>query len=74
MQLFIDLGRVGECLSDFQGVEHRLERFMRVHEIEFINDSKATNINSVWYALESMSTKVVWLVGGTDKGNDYSQL
>ncbi|MEI6275452.1 MAG: UDP-N-acetylmuramoyl-L-alanine--D-glutamate ligase [Prolixibacteraceae bacterium] len=65
---------IRECLSDFQGVEHRLERFMRVHEIEFINDSKATNINSVWYALESMSTKVVWLVGGTDKGNDYSQL
>lgn len=65
---------IRECLSDFQGVEHRLERFMRVHDIEFINDSKATNINSVWYALESMSTKVVWLVGGTDKGNDYSQL
>ncbi len=62
------------CLSDFQGVEHRLERFMRVHDIEFINDSKATNINSVWYALESMSTPVVWIVGGTDKGNDYSQL
>jgi UDP-N-acetylmuramoylalanine--D-glutamate ligase len=65
---------IRECLSDFQGVEHRLERFMRVHEIEFINDSKATNINSVWYALESMSTPVVWIVGGTDKGNDYSQL
>ncbi len=65
---------IRECLSDFQGVEHRLERFMRVHEIEFINDSKATNINSVWYALESMTTKVVWLVGGIDKGNDYSEL
>ncbi len=65
---------IRECLSDFQGVEHRLERFMRVHDIEFINDSKATNINSVWYALESMTTKVVWIVGGTDKGNDYSQL
>jgi UDP-N-acetylmuramoylalanine--D-glutamate ligase len=65
---------IRECLSDFQGVEHRLERFMRVHDIEFINDSKATNINSVWYALESMSTKVVWIVGGIDKGNDYSQL
>jgi UDP-N-acetylmuramoylalanine--D-glutamate ligase len=65
---------IRECLSDFQGVEHRLERFMRVHEIEFINDSKATNVNSVWYALESMSTDVVWIVGGTDKGNDYSQL
>ncbi|MEI7829892.1 MAG: UDP-N-acetylmuramoyl-L-alanine--D-glutamate ligase [Prolixibacteraceae bacterium] len=65
---------IRECLSDFQGVEHRLERFMRVHEIEFINDSKATNVNSVWYALESMSTKVIWLVGGIDKGNDYTQL
>ncbi len=65
---------IRECLSDFQGVEHRLERFMRVHDIEFINDSKATNVNSVWYALESMSTKVVWIVGGIDKGNDYSQL
>jgi len=65
---------IRECLSDFQGVEHRLERFMRVHDIEFINDSKATNVNSVWYALESMSTAVVWIVGGTDKGNDYSQL
>ena len=65
---------IRECLSDFQGVEHRLERFMRVHEIEFINDSNATNVNSVWYALESMSTDVVWIVGGTDKGNDYSQL
>lgn len=65
---------IRECLSDFQGVEHRLERFMRVHDIEFINDSKATNINSVWYALESMSTKVVWIVGGIDKGNDYSEL
>ena len=65
---------IRECLSDFQGVEHRLERFMRVHDIEFINDSKATNVNSVWYALESMSTTVVWIVGGIDKGNDYSQL
>ncbi|MCE1198843.1 MAG: UDP-N-acetylmuramoyl-L-alanine--D-glutamate ligase [Marinilabiliales bacterium] len=65
---------IRQCLSDFQGVEHRLERFMRVHDIEFINDSKATNVNSVWYALESMNAKVVWIVGGTDKGNDYSQL
>ena len=61
-------------MSDFQGVEHRLERFLRVHNIEFINDSKATNINSVWYALESMNTPVVWIVGGVDKGNDYSEL
>ena len=65
---------IRECLSDFQGVEHRLERFLRVHNIEFINDSKATNVNSVWYALESMNTPVVWIVGGVDKGNDYSML
>lgn len=65
---------IRECLSDFQGVEHRLERFLRVHNIEFINDSKATNINSVWYALESMQAPVVWIVGGVDKGNDYSEL
>ncbi len=65
---------IRECLSDFQGVEHRLERFLRVHNIEFINDSKATNINSVWYALESMQSPVVWIVGGVDKGNDYAEL
>lgn len=65
---------IRECLSDFQGVEHRLERFLRVHNIEFINDSKATNVNSVWYALESMTTPIVWIVGGVDKGNDYSML
>jgi UDP-N-acetylmuramoylalanine--D-glutamate ligase len=65
---------IRECLSDFQGVEHRLERFLRVHNIDFINDSKATNVNSVWYALESMTTPVVWIVGGVDKGNDYSML
>lgn len=65
---------IRESLSDFKGVEHRLERFMRVHNIEFINDSKATNVNSVWYALESMTSPVVWIVGGVDKGNDYSEL
>jgi UDP-N-acetylmuramoylalanine--D-glutamate ligase len=66
--------KIRQCLTDFQGVEHRLERFIRVHGIEFINDSKATNINSTWYALESMNTQVVWIVGGVDKGNDYSML
>jgi UDP-N-acetylmuramoylalanine--D-glutamate ligase len=65
---------IRECLSDFRGVEHRLERFLSVHGIEFINDSKATNINSAWYALESMTRPVVWIVGGIDKGNDYSEL
>jgi UDP-N-acetylmuramoylalanine--D-glutamate ligase len=65
---------IRECLSDFKGVEHRLERFLSVHGIEFINDSKATNINSAWYALESMTRPVIWIVGGVDKGNDYSEL
>ena len=63
-----------ESLSDFKGVEHRLERFLKVHGIEFINDSKATNVNSTWYALESVHHPVVWIVGGIDKGNDYSML
>jgi UDP-N-acetylmuramoylalanine--D-glutamate ligase len=65
---------IRECLSDFQGVEHRLETVIKVHGIEFINDSKATNVNSTWYALESVKGKVVWIVGGIDKGNDYTVL
>src|SRR5690606_30443297 len=65
---------VRESLSDFQNVEHRLEFVASVHGIGFINDSKATNINSTWYALESMENKTVWIVGGVDKGNDYSVL
>jgi UDP-N-acetylmuramoylalanine--D-glutamate ligase len=65
---------IRESLSDFQGVEHRLERYLTVHGVEFINDSKATNINSTWYALESMSKPTVWIVGGIDKGNDYNEL
>ena len=63
-----------QSLLDFQNVEHRLEHVINVHGIEFINDSKATNINSVWYALESMNKNTVWIVGGVDKGNDYSEL
>ncbi|MFC2087455.1 UDP-N-acetylmuramoyl-L-alanine--D-glutamate ligase [Bacteroidota bacterium] len=63
---------IRECLMDFQGVEHRLEPVLRIHGIEFINDSKATNINSTWYALESVKKKIVWIAGGIDKGNDYS--
>ncbi|HRF81510.1 MAG TPA: UDP-N-acetylmuramoyl-L-alanine--D-glutamate ligase [Flavobacteriales bacterium] len=65
---------VRESLSDFQNVEHRLEHVAMVHGIEFINDSKATNVNSAWYALESMDKPVVWVVGGVDKGNDYGSL
>ncbi|WP_346856699.1 UDP-N-acetylmuramoyl-L-alanine--D-glutamate ligase [uncultured Draconibacterium sp.] len=63
-----------ESMSDFTGVEHRLERFLKVHGIEFINDSKATNVNSSWYALESVHKPIVWIAGGVDKGNDYSML
>lgn len=65
---------IKESLSDFQNVEHRLEFVARIHGIDFINDSKATNVNSTWYALESMNTPVIWIAGGIDKGNDYSLL
>lgn len=65
---------IRESLMDFQNVEHRLEFVAKIHGIEFINDSKATNVNSAWYALESMTKPVVWIVGGVDKGNDYSML
>lgn len=63
-----------ESLSDFVNVEHRMEFVAKVHGIEFINDSKATNVNSTWFALESMEKPTVWIVGGVDKGNDYSEL
>lgn len=65
---------VRESLMDFENIEHRLEFVAKVHGIEFINDSKATNVNSTWYALESMTAPVVWIVGGVDKGNDYDML
>ncbi|HOY31541.1 MAG TPA: UDP-N-acetylmuramoyl-L-alanine--D-glutamate ligase [Bacteroidales bacterium] len=65
---------IKESMSEFQGVEHRLEFVTKVHGIEFINDSKATNVNSTWFALESMKRPVIWIVGGLDKGNDYSAL
>ncbi len=65
---------IRERLMDFTNVEHRLEPVIKVHGIQFINDSKATNVNSAWYALESMDKPVVWIVGGVDKGNDYNEL
>lgn len=65
---------VRESMSDFQNVEHRLEQFMTISHVDYINDSKATNVNSAWYALESMSQPTGWIVGGVDKGNDYTQL
>lgn len=65
---------IRESLSDFQGVEHRLEQVLTVCGINFVNDSKATNVNSTWYALECMPAGIVWIAGGIDKGNDYSEL
>jgi len=65
---------IKNSLSNFDNIEHRLEFIAKVHGIEFINDSKATNVNSTWYALECMTKPTVWIVGGQDKGNDYSTL
>ncbi len=65
---------IRDSLANFKGVEHRLENVASVRGIKFINDSKATNVNSVWYALECMESPVIWIAGGTDKGNDYSEL
>ena len=65
---------IRESLSDFHNIDHRLELVGNVHGIEFINDSKATNVNSTWYALESMNNPVILILGGVDKGNDYSML
>ncbi len=65
---------IKESLSDFQNVDHRLESLGSVRGIEFINDSKATNVNATWYALETMNRPVIWIAGGQDKGNDYSML
>ena len=65
---------IREALSDFKGVEHRLEKVCRVRGVDYINDSKATNVNSCWYALQSMKTKTVLILGGKDKGNDYTEI
>ncbi|MBI2721624.1 MAG: UDP-N-acetylmuramoyl-L-alanine--D-glutamate ligase [Bacteroidetes bacterium] len=65
---------IRESLQDFQNIEHRLEFVASINGIEFINDSKATNVNSTWYALESMQKPIVWICGGQDKGNDYNEL
>ncbi|MGE4346431.1 MAG: UDP-N-acetylmuramoyl-L-alanine--D-glutamate ligase [Flavobacteriaceae bacterium] len=65
---------IRESMSNFQGAEHRLEKVLKIHNVQYINDSKATNVNSVYFALDSISTPVVWIAGGVDKGNDYSEL
>jgi UDP-N-acetylmuramoylalanine--D-glutamate ligase len=72
--LDIRKNHIQESLSDFQNIEHRLEHVAIIQGMEFINDSKATNINAAWYALESMQKEVIWIAGGIDKGNDYSML
>jgi len=65
---------IRESLRDFKGVEHRLEPVLKIHGMQFINDSKATNINSTWFALETIKKPIIWIVGGVDKGNDYNEL
>ena len=65
---------IRESLENFQGVEHRLEQVLKINKVNYINDSKATNVNATYYALESMDAPTVWIVGGQDKGNDYREL
>ncbi|WP_339754451.1 UDP-N-acetylmuramoyl-L-alanine--D-glutamate ligase [uncultured Winogradskyella sp.] len=65
---------IRESLENFQGVEHRLEHVLKINKVQYINDSKATNVNATYYALESMDAPTVWIVGGEDKGNDYNEL
>ncbi|QRM88198.1 UDP-N-acetylmuramoyl-L-alanine--D-glutamate ligase [Lacinutrix sp. WUR7] len=65
---------IRESLENFQGVEHRLEHVLKINKVQYINDSKATNVNATYYALESMDAPTVWIVGGVDKGNNYNEL
>jgi UDP-N-acetylmuramoylalanine--D-glutamate ligase len=65
---------IRESLENFQGAEHRLEQVLRINKVQYINDSKATNVNATYYALESMESPTVWIVGGEDKGNNYKEL
>ena len=72
--IYISNDLIRQSLMSFKGVEHRMEKVLKIKDVLYINDSKATNVNSSWYALESMKTPVVWIAGGTDKGNDYEPL
>jgi len=65
---------IRRSLENFQGVEHRLENVLKINNVRYINDSKGTNVNATFYALDSMEAPTVWIVGGVDKGNDYSEL
>ncbi len=70
----IDNEQIRTGLATFEAVEHRLEKVLSIKDVLYINDSKATNVDAAWYALECQTRPVVWIVGGTDKGNDYSSL
>ena len=70
----IDKKVIRESLMTFSGVEHRMEKVLKIKDVLYINDSKATNVNSCWYALQSMKTKTILILGGKDKGNDYSEI
>ncbi|MEA1786770.1 UDP-N-acetylmuramoyl-L-alanine--D-glutamate ligase [Arenibacter sp. GZD96] len=65
---------IRESIANFQGAPHRLEKVLKIHHVHYINDSKATNVNSTYYALDSVKTPIVWIVGGVDKGNEYKEL
>jgi UDP-N-acetylmuramoylalanine--D-glutamate ligase len=65
---------IRESMSNFQGVEHRLEKVLKIQNVQYINDSKATNVNAAYFALDSMTSPTIWIVGGVDKGNDYAEL
>ncbi|MDP4289471.1 MAG: hypothetical protein Q8908_00165 [Bacteroidota bacterium] len=65
---------IKQCLSDFHNEEHRLESVANIAGIEFVNDSKATNVNTTWFSLEEYNRPIIWIAGGTDNGNDYSKL
>ncbi|WP_027078899.1 UDP-N-acetylmuramoyl-L-alanine--D-glutamate ligase [Maribacter antarcticus] len=65
---------IRDCISNFQGAPHRLEKVLKINHVQYINDSKATNVNATYFALDSVKTQTVWIVGGVDKGNDYTAL
>jgi UDP-N-acetylmuramoylalanine--D-glutamate ligase len=70
----IDNAVIRDGLATFQAVEHRLEKVLSIRDVLYVNDSKATNVDAAWYALECQTRPVIWIAGGTDKGNDYSTL
>ena len=74
MKTIVRKEMIRESIETFQGAPHRLEKVLKIHHVQYINDSKATNVNATYYALDSMTTPTVWIVGGEDKGNDYRPL